>query len=383
MNSRARVAIVTTYYRPVLGGAESAAERVATFLQRRGHEVTVFTKLTPAALGTDETVAGIRVRRLPPVGPRTPGGKWRFAPSVFRALRQARQQVDVVCCVDYRAFGLAALAARAFTHSPVLFYAQTDGVLSGSALRRLGSLLYRRTDALACISRAIEREALGAGLPRERVHYVPNPVDTERFSPATPEERRRLRARLRVGDDEVLAVFVGRLSREKGAVELATAWATVEPRATVAFIGPPMTGHDWDVSGNVTRIARESRITSSFRLVGGLPPDEVAAWLKAADFGVQPSHFEAMGLAAAEEMAAGLPVIVTDTGGYRDFVVHDENGLLVPPKDIRALCEAVTRLVQDPTLRARLASRARETGARFDEAVVLGRLAEIVDRLAP
>ena len=382
MTSRARVAIVTTYYRPVLGGAESAAERVATFLQRRGHEVTVFTKLTPAALGADEMVGGIRVRRLPPVGPRTPGGKWRFAPNVFRALRQSRQDVDVVCCVDYRAIGLAALAARAFTHIPVLFYAQTDGVLSGSALRRFASLLYRRTDALACISRAIEREALTAGVSRERVYYVPNPVDTGRFSPASPEERRRLRALLRVGDQEVLAVFVGRLSREKGAVELATAWATVEPKATVAFIGPPMTGHDWDVSGNVTRIARESRITSSFRLVGGVPPDEVASWLKAADFAVQPSHFEAMGLAAAEEMAAGLPVIVTDTSGYRDFVVDGENGLIVPPKDIRALGDAVTRLVQDAALRARLASRARETGAQFEEAVVLGRLADIVDRLA-
>lgn len=381
MKPLARIAVVTTYYRPVLGGAESAAERVAMFLQRRGHEVTVFTKLTSAAHAPEETVGGVRVRRLPPVGPRTPGGKWRFAPSVFRVLREERQAIDVVCCVDYRGIGLAALAARVLTHAPVLFYAQTEGVLSGSVLRRMGSLLYRRTNALACISRAIEREALSAGVPAERVHYVPNPVDTERFSPATPDERRRIRALLQVGDDEVLAVFVGRLSREKGAVELATAWATVEPRATVAFIGPPMTGHDWDVSGNVTRIARESRITSSFRLVGGLPPDEVAAWLKAADFGVQPSHFEAMGLAAAEEMAAGLPVIVTDTGGYRDFVVHGENGLLVPPKDIRALGDAITRLVQDSALRARLASRARETGAQFDEARVLGRFAEILDRL--
>jgi glycosyltransferase involved in cell wall biosynthesis len=380
---RARIAIVTTYYRPVLGGAESAAERVATFLRRRGHDVTVFTKLTPAALAPEETIDGVLVRRLPPVGPRTPSGKWRFAPSVFRALRTERGHFDVVCCVDYRGIGLAALAARAFTRTPVVFYAQTEGVLSGSALRRLGSLLYRRTNALACISRAIEREALAAGISRERVHYVPNPVDTERFSPATPEERRRLRASLRVGEEEVLAVFVGRLSREKGAVELATAWATLEPKATVAFIGPPMSGHDWDVSGNVARIARESRITSSFRIVGGVPPDEVASWLKAADFAVQPSHFEAMGLAAAEEMAAGLPVIATDTSGYRDFVVDGENGLMVPPKDIRALCNAIARLVQDPALRARLARRARETGAQFEEAAVLSRFAEILDRLAP
>jgi glycosyltransferase involved in cell wall biosynthesis len=381
VSARARVAVVTTYYRPVLGGAESAAERVATFLVKRGHAVTVFTKRTAVDHPRDETLDGVRVRRLPPIGPRTPGGKWQFAPTVFRTLRAERATVDVVCCVDYRGIGLAALAARMLTHAPVMFYAQTEGILSGSVLKRLGALLYRRTDALACISRAIEGEALAAGLARDRVFFIPNPVDTTRFAPASPDERRRLRAGLGIDEAAVLAVFVGRLSREKGAVELATAWATLEPKATVAFIGPPMTGHDWDVSGNVARIARESRITSSFRLLGGQPPAEVAAWLKAADFAVQPSHFEAMGLAAAEEMAAGLPVIATDTGGYRDFIVSEENGLLVPPKDIPSLGRAIGRLVGDPALRARLAAKALATGASFDETRLLGQFAEVLDRL--
>lgn len=238
-----------------------------------------------------------------------------------------------------------------------------------------------REVALACISRGIEREAIAAGVPRDRVHYIPNPVDTHRFSPPTPDVRRALRTGFQIGETDVVAVFVGRLSREKGAVELATAWATIEPKATVVFIGPPMTGHDWDVSGNLNRIARESRITPSFRFLGGRSADEVASWLKAADFAVQPSHFEAMGLAAAEAMASGLPVIASDTGGYRDFVVPNVNGLLVPPKDIRALGEAITRLVQDGPLRARLAAKAIETATAFDEATVLGYFAQVLDRL--
>jgi glycosyltransferase involved in cell wall biosynthesis len=214
------------------------------------------------------------------------------------------------------------------------------------------------------------------------VFYIPNPVDTTRFSPPSADERRAARAELGLAPDDVVAAFVGRLSREKGAVELATAWATVEPKATVVFIGPPMAGHDWDVSGNVTRIARESRISKSFKIVGGQPPERVALWLKAADFAAQPSHFEAMGLAAAEEMAAGLPVVATDTGGYRDFIVDGENGLLVPPKDIRALGDAVQRLVLDGDLRARMSVRARETALQFEESRVLGELATVLDRLA-
>jgi len=381
MTARARVAIVTTYYRPVLGGAESAAERLASFLHRRGHAVTVLTKLTDAGHPAREVIDDVPVERLPPVGPRTASGKWRFAPTVFKALRARRRDFDIVCCVDYRGIGLAAIAARATTGTPVICYAQTEGILSGSFARRIAAVLYRRTNALACISRAIEREGLAAGLSRDHVFYVPNPVDTTRFSPASAEERRRLRASLGVGESDVVAVFVGRLSREKGPVELATAWATIEPKATVVFIGPPMTGHDWDVSGNVARIARESRITPSFKLVGGLPPADVASWLRASDFAVQPSHFEAMGLAAAEELAAGLPVIASDTGGYRDFIVPNENGLLVPPKDIRALGEAINRLVGDAALRARMAVHARASALAFEESKVMGDFSAIVDRL--
>jgi glycosyltransferase involved in cell wall biosynthesis len=382
MSNLPRVAVVTTYYRPVLGGAEQAAERVAAFLARRGQAVSVITSLTSVDHPGEETIDGVRVSRLPPAAPRTPTGKWRFAPAVFRTLRARRADFDVVCCVDYRAIGLAAIAARASTRTPVLCYAQVEGILSGSTLRRMGSLLYRRADALACISRTIEREGLAAGIPRERVFYIPNPVDTTRFSPPSADERRAARAELGLAPDDVVAAFVGRLSREKGAVELATAWATVEPKATVVFIGPPMAGHDWDVSGNVTRIARESRISKSFKIVGGQPPERVALWLKAADFAAQPSHFEAMGLAAAEEMAAGLPVVATDTGGYRDFIVDGENGLLVPPKDIRALGDAVQRLVLDGDLRARMSVRARETALQFEESRVLGELATVLDRLA-
>ena len=230
MTARARVAVVTTYYRPVLGGAESAAERVATFLERRGHAVTVITKLTSIDHAHDETLDGVRIMRLPPVGPRTASGKWRFAPNVFRALRRAKKDFDVVCCVDHRGIGLAALAARTFSGTPVVFYAQTEGIMSGSALRRIAALLYRRADALACISRAIEREALAVGMPRGRVYYIPNPVDTARFTPATGDEQARIRAELNLAADEVVAVFVGRLSREKGAVELATAWRPLSRR---------------------------------------------------------------------------------------------------------------------------------------------------------
>jgi glycosyltransferase involved in cell wall biosynthesis len=116
--------------------------------------------------------------------------------------------------------------------------------------------------------------------------------------------------------------------------------------------------------------------------LGGQPPDVVARWLRAADFAAQPSHFEAMGLAAAEEMAAGLPVIATNTGGYRDFVTDGETGLLVAVGDIVALATALSTLASDAGLRARMGRQARARAEEFDENVVLERFARLIEELA-
>jgi glycosyltransferase involved in cell wall biosynthesis len=143
-----------------------------------------------------------------------------------------------------------------------------------------------------------------------------------------------------------------------------------------------MTDHPWDVSADARRCVERQGVSESVRFAGAQPPEAIASWLKAADLAVQPSHFEAMGLAAAEAMAVGLPVIATDTGGYRDFVRHEENGLLVPPQNVSALASAITRLMTDAPLRAALGRRARSAGEQFDEAVVLERFAQIIDALA-
>jgi glycosyltransferase involved in cell wall biosynthesis len=392
---------VTTYYRPVLGGAEAAAERLARFLARRGHAVTVLTKRTSSSVPDREIIDGVQVERLGAVSERAPSGKWVLAPSIVRTLIRRRRDFAVVCCVDYRGLGLAALAARTITGTPVVFQAQTEGVISGARIRdwvaRLGlsrsgvaatgatwpvRALYGHADAIGCISHALEREAIDAGVPQARVHYLPNPVDEGLFTPLTADERREVRAPLGVPEGATVGVFVGRLSREKGVVELLTAWARARPNAHLLVIGPAMTDHPWDVSEQARAIVASNHLEDRVHLLGGQTADVVARYLKAADFAVQPSHFEAMGLAAAEEMAAGLPVIASDTGGFRDFVIHDRTGWLVPVGDVDALATAITRLADDPALRARLGAAARTAAGAFDARVVLERFATLIDDLA-
>jgi glycosyltransferase involved in cell wall biosynthesis len=116
------------------------------------------------------------------------------------------------------------------------------------------------------------------------------------------------------------------------------------------------------------------------RFVGGQPQPDLAAWLRIADVHVQPSHFEAFGTSAIEAMASGLPVVASDVGGLPDFVKPDVNGVLVPPRDPRALATALRALLADAPRRARLARGALETAQAFEIGRVLGAFAAIVDR---
>jgi glycosyltransferase involved in cell wall biosynthesis len=70
---------------------------------------------------------------------------------------------------------------------------------------------------------------------------------------------------------------------------------------------------------------------------------------------VLPSEYEGWGLPAAEAMACGAAVVTTRSGGVEDFAVHGKNALLVPPRDLDALCHAVASLLDDHELRLRIA----------------------------
>ena len=121
-------------------------------------------------------------------------------------------------------------------------------------------------------------------------------------------------------------------------------------------------------------------LTDRITLLGAVAPDELALLYAASDLFVLPSRFEGYGMAYAEAIAHGLPVVGTTAGAVPQTVPGDA-GVLLPPDDIDALAATLQRLMESPDERERLAAGARaaafpswrEQGARF---------ARVLDRLA-
>jgi UDP-glucose:(heptosyl)LPS alpha-1,3-glucosyltransferase len=213
------------------------------------------------------------------------------------------------------------------------------------------------------------------------VHFIPNAVDMERYDPPTVHERHCSRHALGLESDAVVCLFVGRLSREKGVLDLIEAWNSLQPvNASLLIAGPDMPGHPWNAGPAARQLVTRHRLGASVRFLG--PCDDVASLLHVADVVVQPSHFEALGLSAIEALASGVPVVASAVGGLLDFVVDGVNGRLAPPHNPAALASILRDVLVDATLRERLAAAARTSVAEYGEQAVFSRMVDLLGTIA-
>ena len=388
-----RVLVLTTYYHPVLGGVETHARQLVDHLHRKGFGVEVVTK----RIGRDDqdaTIDGVVVHRIGPAGERSAAGKWVATPAFFAKTLALAKRFDVVACIDYRGIGVAAVAACRLLKRPLIIQGETAGVLAGAIegsnsgiapeslfvrlLKMPARIVYRRADQIVCIGRDLEREALRAGMPRARVHYLPHGVDLRRFHPAAPGEQERIRGEIGWPVDRRVVLFVGRLSQEKGVLDLLDGWRSANRGdAILALVGPDMVGHRWDAGAPARAYVAAHGLADRVRFEGAAA--DPAPFYRAADVFVQPSHFEALGNTALEAMASGLPVVTSGVGGLGDFCVDEENALIYESRSPSSLAKALARMLDDAPLRERLAKAGLNTiREHFEIDALLDRYANLL-----
>ncbi len=191
--------------------------------------------------------------------------------------------------------------------------------------RRIARIVARAASVVVVNSRYTASLVEGFGVTAV---IVSPGIDLAVFKPGSRNEARRVTG---LPDSARIALFVGRLSEDKGADVFAQALSLVDGWVAV------MVG-----TGEL-----ESKIAAdypSILLKGRSAPDAVAVWLQSADVVVIPSRAEGLGLVAIEALACGIPVIASAVGGLVETVRHDQTGILVKPGDPRALADALVRL---------------------------------------
>jgi glycosyltransferase involved in cell wall biosynthesis len=246
-----------------------------------------------------------------------------FAPALIASFVRAarRAEADLL-----HAHWLPAGWVAARTGTPYVVQVWGTDVELARRVPRLARGILRRARLVIAASSALAESARALGA--EDVRVIPSGVDlpAEVGEEASPPE----------------VLYAGRLSPEKGVLELAEAARGLN--LVVAGDGP-----------------LRARIPGA---LGFVPHDELQRLYARAAVVACPSRREGFGVACLEAMAHGRPVVATDVGGLRDLVVDGENGLVVPARDPRALRVALERLLEDRPLRRRLGAAGRERARR-------------------
>ncbi len=272
--------------------------------------------------------------------------------------------------------GVLGMMAAALTGVPVRIY-HLHGLrfLTAEGMqRRFLRLTDRIAAALAtrvlCVSRSVAEVAEAEGVaPHGKLAVLLggsiNGVDaTGRFRRPTAGEVDATRAALGLPAGARVIGFVGRLVREKGVVELARAWSRLReamPDLWLALVGP-LEDQDPVPAEVVAALRADPRV-----LMAGQDWD-TPRWYSAMDVVALPSYREGFPVVPLEAAAMALPVVSTTVPGCVDAVVDGVTGTLVPPRDDRALEAALRAYLDDPALRLRHGTAARERVLRdFDQ----------------
>lgn len=225
------------------------------------------------------------------------------------------------------------------------------------------------------------QEAIDAGFQRDRLLWMPNPVDTTEYAPCDAGRRRQLRERFGLPQESPVAVFVGRFAPEKELPSLVRAFAEVasaRPDSRLVLVG------DGPLRTELGELAASLGVADRIVFPGAQPSSEVCQWLQASDVFTLVSRREGLPVSLIEAMATGLPAVVSDIPGTAQLITHGTHGFRVPVRDDKAIAGGLLDLFGNPALRAQFAAAARPVVVdQFSTSRVLAEYERLFTELIP
>jgi len=399
VEDRLRICLIAFMFAPMVGGAETRAEKLAHQLQELGHQVTIITPRHEKHWKSRENINGLPVVRIGGIYSRKGRlhigrlGHFSIDILLFLALWRLRRRYDLIYSLQMSPLAVVAVIFGNITHKPTVISIPSTG--PGKTLRpedatlmadtltdtdflkvaynniMLGDItdlaqtalggramihFLKRSNAFYQIMSSRSHPYLTShGFRPEKIFLIPNGVDTAKFHPEP-----RLRPDPTRPERDILCV--ARLQYPKGVDVLLHAWARMmkapaawraqlKPRLLLAGTGP--------LQKQLEQLATVLGIRDSVVFLG-LRKD-VAPLLQQSWSFVLPSRWEGMPNALLEAMACAIPCIATRVSGSEDIIVDGINGLLVEPEQPSEMAQALRRVIEDAELAQKLAQEGHAT----------------------
>ena len=336
---------------PVIGGKQLMVHWLTTHLNNAGFEADVFA----SGLGANNNFErNYKVSRFPK-RPRI--GRISRTTAVLMMYRMKHRPALLHAHTAFPA-GLYAVLSKKIRKIPVVITCTGEDVLKvpeigyGASLdpKILSKIEFalQGADALIAKSEGIKDKLLQWGVSEEKIHFIPNGIDLERFSAETGDVVKK--------SGRKILLAIGKYRRVKGFEEFLKATALIikkDPEAKATIVGNGME----KLEGLVAELKLTNKLdikTESFDYNKEDSNDNLKDSYSSSGVYVSSSLSESFSNTILESMAMSLPVVATATPGAKGLIEHEETGLLSPIGDVQKLAENVLRLFRDKELRAKL-----------------------------
>lgn len=275
---------------------------------------------------------------------------FRIAQKLFPLINRGDVIVESTeLCSRLFLFNIIAGLLRSARFVAIVHHRAYHGIQASLLFNAIGkcleALFLRMVHHVVVVSKATKREVVQVGIPEERISIVPDAFD------------RPPKIYLERNDNRLQLLFVGTCHPRKGLEHLLEAMRRLGDRDIVLnLVGnlEDSIGHTKHIQSLVEEYGLERKIVFH----GWISEEELWKQYARSDLFVLPSLWEGFGIVLLEAMSFGLPIVTTNTGAIPELIKDEWNGLLVPPRDSKALAAAIARLGDNPGLREKLGRNA-------------------------
>ena len=234
------------------------------------------------------------------------------------------------------------------------------------------------------VSEFVTREYLKACNIPVQSHVLKNAIDVKRFSRSVSEvQKKNIRRKLGLSEKDFVILYVGRILKAKGVLELMQAVTNLEDEHIKLLIMGSANSGKWAFSSYEEKVKKLSKQNKNHIIFTGYVNNaEVYQYASVADLQCVPSLCEeAAGLVVLEAMAAGLPMIVSNSGGMIEYI-NEDTALVIEREDIiENLKKAIYYMKAHPEMRRRMSENSKRQSKKYDEVIYYTNFIELINKI--
>lgn len=344
------ICLLSYDYLPNIGGIAAHVDNLSKSLQKLGHEISIITIRRIFFEEKYQNFSGIKIVRI-----YIPNLKSKFITGLFLLLVypfivqlnifyfNRKNKINIIHAhTIYDAF-----ATTGIKGIPIVYTEHSSNFLEAVEKRNLASYFYKfnlkKSDFLIGPSIELINNFIKMGVDERKTKFIPNGVDTEKYYPK--EKSPIILKKFSLSLEDNILLCPRRLVPKNGVIYFIYSISDIiknYPKIQCLIIG------NGSEKEKLMHEVKKRHLENNIIFVGAVPNDQMIEYYSISDIVILPSLKEATSIAGLEAMACGKPIIGTDVGGIPFILKNDYNGIIVKPKDSKALSDAIFDILSNP-----------------------------------